>query len=57
MIIIEYDTVRQNRWVPYPISFENLVQTFSAAGFSSIKKIGERNSVYRSEKMYAAVIK
>ena len=57
MIIIEYDTVRQNRWVPYPISFENLVQTFSAAGFSSIKKIGERNSVYRSEKMYAAAIK
>lgn len=57
MIIVEYDTVRQNRWVPYPISFENLIRTFSAAGFTYIKKIGERTSVYRSEKMYAACIK
>ena len=57
MIIVEYDTVRQNRWVPYPISFENLIQTFSSAGFTYITKIGERNSVYRSEKMYAATIK
>ena len=57
MIIVEYDTVRQNRWVPYPISFENLIRTFSAAGFTYIKKIGERNSVYRSEKMYAATTK
>ena len=57
MIIVEYDTVRQNRWVPYPISFENLIQTFSTAGFTYVKKVGERTSVYRSEKMYAACIK
>ena len=57
LIIVEYDTVRQNRWVPYPISFENLIETFSRAGFNQIKKIGERNSVYRTEKMYAACIK
>ena len=57
MIIVEYDTVRQNRWIPYPISFENLIETFSKAGFTQIKKIGERNSVYRSEKMYAACIR
>ena len=57
MILVEYDTVKQNRWVPYPISFENLVQTFSTAGFTYIKKIGERNSVYRLEKMYAASIR
>jgi ubiquinone/menaquinone biosynthesis C-methylase UbiE len=57
MIIVEYDTIKQNRWVPYPISFANLVQTFSTAGFTYIKKIGERNSVYRSEKMYAACVR
>src|SRR5688572_25740157 len=51
LIIVEYDTARQNRWVPYPISFENLIETFSSAGFNQIKKIGERNSVYRAEKM------
>ena len=43
MIIVEYDTVRQNRWVPYPISFENLIETFSTAGFTYVKKVGERN--------------
>jgi ubiquinone/menaquinone biosynthesis C-methylase UbiE len=57
LIIVEYDTVRQNRWIPYPISFEKLTQTFTRAGFTHIQKIGERNSVYRSEKMYAAAIK
>jgi ubiquinone/menaquinone biosynthesis C-methylase UbiE len=56
LIIVEYDTERQNRWVPYPASFDKLTQIFSAAGFTSIKKIGERNSVYRSEKMYASSI-
>lgn len=54
LIIVEYDTERQNRWIPYPISFANLVATFSAAGFTSIRKIGQRNSVYRSEKIYAS---
>jgi ubiquinone/menaquinone biosynthesis C-methylase UbiE len=57
LIIVEYDTVKQNRWVPYPISFDNLLETFSSAGFNHIKKIGERSSVYRSEKMYAASIR
>jgi ubiquinone/menaquinone biosynthesis C-methylase UbiE len=57
LIIVEYDTERQNRWVPYPVSFEKLSEIFSIAGFTSIKKVGERNSVYRSEKMYACSIK
>ena len=29
LIIVEYDTVRQNRWIPYPITFEKLTETFS----------------------------
>jgi ubiquinone/menaquinone biosynthesis C-methylase UbiE len=56
VIIVEYDTEKQNRWVPYPINFEKLRHTFTAAGFHSIKKIGERNSVYRSEKIYASSV-
>ncbi len=28
LIIVEYDTVRQNRWIPYPITFENLIRDF-----------------------------
>jgi ubiquinone/menaquinone biosynthesis C-methylase UbiE len=56
MIIVEYDTEKQNPWIPYPIRFERLIEAFSFCGFRHIKKIGERNSVYRSEKMYASVI-
>lgn len=57
LIIVEYDTEKQNPWVPYPISFDNLAKTFSAGGFNHIKKIGERNSIYGSNKMYACSIK
>lgn len=57
MIIVEYDTVTQSPWVPYPISFDNLRKTFLDYGFSHIKKIGERNSIYRTGKIYACSIK
>jgi ubiquinone/menaquinone biosynthesis C-methylase UbiE len=55
-IIVEYDTERANGWVPYPINFERLTAIFSAHGFANIKKIGERNSIYRSDGMYACVV-
>jgi ubiquinone/menaquinone biosynthesis C-methylase UbiE len=56
MIIIEYDTEKQNQWVPYPISYKKLVDIFSSLGLTNIKKIGERDSIYRSGKMYACMI-
>jgi len=57
MIIVEYDTEVKNHWVPYPMSFQNLTETFHHAGFTDIKKIGERNSVYNAQKMYACSVK
>jgi ubiquinone/menaquinone biosynthesis C-methylase UbiE len=57
MIIVEYDAEIPNHWVPYPISFLNLVETCQIAGFAHIKKIGERNSVYNAQKMYACSVK
>lgn len=54
-IIIEYDTVQSNRWVPYPISFSQLKQLFLAAGYTNTRKIGERKSVYNNTTMYAAI--
>ena len=56
VIIVEYDTEHSNQWVPYPISFTSLQKTFAAAAFSDIKKIGERKSIYRTGKMYAAAV-
>ena len=56
MIIVEYDTERQNRWVPYPINFKNLQAVFTSLGCKNIYKIGERPSIYQSAKMYAASV-
>lgn len=57
MIIVEYDTEKRNPWIPYPVSFEVLRKILSGGGFTHIKKIGERNSIYRVEKMYACSVK
>lgn len=56
VILIEYDTDRGNQWVPYPVSFARAQLIFEDAGFSKIEKIGERQSMYRSDSMYAALI-
>lgn len=56
-IIIEYDTTRSNRWVPFPIDFKNLSKLFAGKKYNHIQKIGERKSIYNHEKMYACIIK
>lgn len=55
-LLVEYDTEIPNRWVPYPISFSSAKSLFAQAGFDSTEKINERQSVYNSSKMYAALI-
>jgi len=55
-ILIEYDTNSRNQWVPFPISFARAQSIFGDAGFSKIEKIGERQSMYRKDSMYAALI-
>ncbi|SHM95017.1 Methyltransferase domain-containing protein [Chitinophaga jiangningensis] len=55
-IIVEYETTQANPWVPYPITLQALTELFREAGFTNTIKLGERNSVYRSGKMYAARI-
>ncbi len=55
-LIVEYDTDRPNRWVPYPISSAALQQTFNAAGYSSFKILGSRPSIYQRAPIYAAAI-
>ncbi|MBV7532090.1 trans-aconitate 2-methyltransferase [Chitinophaga sp. sic0106] len=55
-IMVEYETTQANPWVPYPITFQALATLFRNAGFSNTTKLGEINSVYRSGKMYAALV-
>ncbi|WP_338876213.1 class I SAM-dependent methyltransferase [Spirosoma sp. SC4-14] len=55
-LIVEYDTEKANPWVPYPIGFRSLGQLFHSLGFGSIKKVGERPSLYGQAHMYASYI-
>lgn len=56
VIIIEYDTEKANAWIPYPIDLKQLSSTFASHGFGKVRKIGERESVYRADKMYSCVV-
>ncbi|MBO9204812.1 MULTISPECIES: class I SAM-dependent methyltransferase [Niastella] len=55
-ILIEYDTDKGNQWVPFPISYARARSIFGEAGFSKIEKIGERQSMFRRDSIYAALI-
>lgn len=55
-IIIEYDTMQANRWVPYPLNMQALKDLFSEAGFSVVKKLGALPSVYHNNNLYACEI-
>jgi SAM-dependent methyltransferase len=53
-LIVEYDTDRPNRWVPYPISRQSLGVVFASAGYESVVTLGTRPSVYQRADLYAA---
>jgi hypothetical protein len=55
-LIVEYDTSHASRWVPYPVGQTRLTRLFQGAGYSSIRVLRSRPSVYRRAPLYAAVI-
>ena len=55
-LIVEYDTNEASRWLPYPVSQARLTAVFASAGYSSIRMLRSRPSVYRRASLYAAVI-
>jgi SAM-dependent methyltransferase len=55
-LIVEYDADDASRWVPYPVSRHRLTTLFAAAGYSSVRVLGLRPSVYRRAALYAALI-
>jgi hypothetical protein len=56
LLVVEYDTDRANRWVPFPISFRSLEQVMHESGYKSIIKLSERPSVYGHGNIYSAAI-
>jgi hypothetical protein len=55
-LIVEYDTSAPNRWVPYPVSQATLTTLFERGGYSSIRVLVSRPSIYRRAPLYAAAI-
>jgi trans-aconitate methyltransferase len=56
-IIVEYDTLRANPWIPYPVDSASLQKLFLVAGFATMKRLGERPSVYHNRTLYACQFK
>jgi trans-aconitate methyltransferase len=54
IIIIEYDTIVANPWVPYPINFSNLQKLADKTGLV-VLKLDEEPSVFNAQMMYSAV--
>lgn len=54
-IIIEYDMNTANRWVPFPIRFDELKLLANQLNLSATR-IGEQPSVYNSSNIYSALL-
>jgi trans-aconitate methyltransferase len=55
-LIVEYDTNSGNRWVPFPLAFQNLKDLFKELDYATINKIAEHPSVYNDAFIYSALI-
>lgn len=57
-LMVEYDTdIPIARWVPYPASYLTLTTLFKNTGYSQVKKLGERPSIYGRANMYSAIFR
>jgi len=56
-LLVEYDMNEANQWVPYPLSFFSLIELFNKAGFSSIRKLQEKPSLFGRAKLYSVIIR
>ncbi len=57
IIIIEYDLLTGNSWVPYPIPYKELKRIAIAAGFTQVEHLGEVPSLYGRANIYSALLK
>jgi ubiquinone/menaquinone biosynthesis C-methylase UbiE len=55
-LVVEYDTHEASRWLPYPVPQTRLTALFTAAGYSSIRLLRSRPSVFRRAALYAAFV-
>jgi len=56
-LIVEYDTNKANRWVPWPVDYFSLEKLFRSSGFTLINKIAEQSSIFGRANLYSAMIR
>jgi ubiquinone/menaquinone biosynthesis C-methylase UbiE len=56
LILLEYDTDKANRWVPYPLRYDELTSLVSQSGVSLKGKLGEVPSAFRAGNIYSALL-
>lgn len=52
-IIVEYDMIQSNPWVPYPANAQYLKKLFYDLGFQNVARIAERKSTYQRANLYS----
>jgi trans-aconitate methyltransferase len=55
LLLVEYDTDKANRWVPYPLSRQTAARRFARAGLTSMTDLGRRPSVFQRAAIYAVL--
>jgi len=56
VLVVEYDTIRGNTWVPYPVSQASAVELFRSAGYPVATALGRKRSVYRRSDIYGLLL-
>ena len=56
-LIVEYDTSEPSRWVPYPVNQSRLTTLFERAGYTSVRVLRSRPSIYRRAPIYSVAIR
>ena len=55
-LFVEYDSSEANPWVPYPVSQARLTALFERAGYSSVRVLRSRPSLYRRAPLYSIAV-
>lgn len=56
LLLVEYDTLAENPWVPYPLSFESLNSLLTEIGMAQAVQLGATASKFQNAGFYSAVL-
>lgn len=57
LIVLEYERINGNQWVPFPVNFGRLSELSKNSGFADVVKLAETPSAFQQGNIYAALIR